>query len=128
MRESLTPILFRSNSIQDMVAQLLPLFERSLDKTPQTRAFDVVRQSIILMMGSLAGHLQTSDPKVRPILGKLIQALSTPSEQVSDCQAQTENHGVVVRARPLLIGRACVRRSLSPCDRYKQPWPTVCRR
>ena len=33
-------------------------------------------------MGSLARHLERDDRKVKPIVGKLIDALSTPSQQV----------------------------------------------
>ncbi|CAG0913373.1 unnamed protein product [Notodromas monacha] len=67
---------------KEMVMQLLPLFESFLDKAPLTRDFDSVRQGVIILMGSLARHLELQDAKVKPILGKLVQALSTPSEQV----------------------------------------------
>ena len=35
------------------------------------------------MMGSLAKHLDKDNPKVKPIVGQLISALSTPSQEVS---------------------------------------------
>lgn len=41
-----------------------------------------MRQSVVVLMGSLAKHLDKSDPKVKPIVAKLIAALSTPSQQV----------------------------------------------
>lgn len=42
-----------------------------------------MRQSVVVLMGSLAKHLDKSDPKVKPIVAKLIAALSTPSQQVT---------------------------------------------
>ena len=38
-------------------------------------------------MGSLALHLDKDDPKVRPIIGKLVSALATPSQQVQEAVA-----------------------------------------
>ena len=61
---------------------LLPLFEEFLAKAPDTASFDAVRQSIVILMGSLAKHLDKDDPKVKPIVGRLIETLSTPSQEV----------------------------------------------
>lgn len=72
------PDLFR----QEEVSNLLPVFESFLDKAPTDQSYDAVRQSVVILMGSLARHLDKSDPKVKPIIGKLIEALSTPSQQV----------------------------------------------
>ena len=56
---------------------------RSLEgNAPEDSSLDIVRQSVVILMGSLARHLDKDDPKVRPIIGKLIQALATPSLQV----------------------------------------------
>lgn len=68
--------------LQDNVNSLLPVFEEFLKNAPQEASYDSVRQSVIILMGSLAKHLDKSDPKVKPIVAKLITALSTPSQQV----------------------------------------------
>lgn len=61
---------------------LLPVFEEFLKNAPQDATYDSVRQSVVILMGSLAKHLDKNDPKVKPIVAKLITALSTPSQQV----------------------------------------------
>ena len=68
---------------QDNVIALLPVFEEFLKDAPQDASYDSVRQSVVILMGSLAKHLDKNDPKVKPIVAKLITALSTPSQQVS---------------------------------------------
>ena len=69
---------------QDNVGLLLPKFELALQKVPHTASYDSVRQGIVIMMGSLAKHLDKDSPKVKPIIDNLIHALSTPSQQVSN--------------------------------------------
>lgn len=64
------------------MASLLPVFEEFLKNAPQDASYDSVRQSVVILMGSLAKHLDKNDPKVKPIVAKLITALSTPSQQV----------------------------------------------
>ncbi len=60
------------------------MFEEFLKNAPQDASYDSVRQSVVILMGSLAKHLDKNDPKVKPIVAKLITALSTPSQQVRD--------------------------------------------
>ena len=67
---------------QENVAVLLPVFEEFLTSAPGTASYDAVRQSIVILMGSLAKHLDKDNPKVKPIVGQLIAALSTPSQEV----------------------------------------------
>ncbi|XP_063049732.1 stalled ribosome sensor GCN1-like, partial [Engraulis encrasicolus] len=66
---------------KDNVSCLLPVFEEFLKEAPQDASYDSVRQSVVILMGSLAKHLDKNDPKVKPIVAKLINALSTPSQQ-----------------------------------------------
>jgi hypothetical protein len=67
---------------QENVVTLLPVFEDFLVQAPDTASYDSVRQSVVVLMGSLARHLEKDDPKVKPIIAKLIATLSTPSQQV----------------------------------------------
>ena len=62
---------------------MLPLFENVLKETPTTLDYDTVRHSVVILMGCLAKHLDKTDPKVKPIVLKLIDTLNTPSQEVS---------------------------------------------
>nr|XP_022338883.1 eIF-2-alpha kinase activator GCN1-like [Crassostrea virginica] len=66
---------------------LLPVFENCLSSAPDTASFDAVRQSIVILMGSLAKHLDKDNPKIKPIVAQLIGALSTPSQEVQEAVA-----------------------------------------
>ncbi|KAM9194723.1 stalled ribosome sensor GCN1 [Dugong dugon] len=72
---------------KENVSSLLPVFEEFLKDAPNDASYDAVRQSVVVLMGSLAKHLDKSDPKVKPIVAKLIAALSTPSQQVQESVA-----------------------------------------
>ena len=67
---------------QDNVSTLLPVFEQCLSDAPATASYDALRHSVVILMGTLAKHLDADNPKVRPIVGLLIETLSTPSQQV----------------------------------------------
>lgn len=72
---------------KDTVAQLLPVFEDFLDKAPVSSKFDNIRQAVVILMGSLARHLDKTDPRIKPIVQRLLTALSTPSQQVQEAVA-----------------------------------------
>ncbi|XP_033076293.1 eIF-2-alpha kinase activator GCN1 isoform X2 [Trachypithecus francoisi] len=72
---------------KENVNSLLPVFEEFLKNAPNDASYDAVRQSVVVLMGSLAKHLDKNDPKVKPIVAKLIAALSTPSQQVQESVA-----------------------------------------
>uniref|UniRef100_A0A069DYI0 Putative translational activator gcn1 n=1 Tax=Panstrongylus megistus TaxID=65343 RepID=A0A069DYI0_9HEMI len=72
---------------KECVNSLLSIFEPVLDKGPDCSSYDAVRQSVVILMGSLARHLDKDDKKVKPIVAKLIDALSTPSQQVQEAVA-----------------------------------------
>ena len=66
---------------------LLPVLEQFLAEAPREARYDAVRQSVVILMGSLAKHLDKDDDRVKPIVAKLIEALSTPSAQVQQAVA-----------------------------------------
>lgn len=68
---------------KDTISTVLPVFEQFMDKTPKSGGFDSVRQSVVILMGSLAKHLEKDDERLKPIVMRLVAALSTPSQQVS---------------------------------------------
>jgi len=43
---------------------LLTIFDEFLDQAPDSSAQDIIRQSVIILTGSLAKHLAKTDPKV----------------------------------------------------------------
>ncbi|KAF7989110.1 hypothetical protein HCN44_007420 [Aphidius gifuensis] len=69
------------------ITSLLPVFEEFLDKAPKIGSFDSIKQSVVILMGSLARHLDKDDTRIKPIVLRLIKALSTPSQQVQEAVA-----------------------------------------
>lgn len=53
---------------QANIVLLLPVFEQFLDMAPDTSAHDTIRQSVIILMGCLARHLDKDDPKVEFVI------------------------------------------------------------
>lgn len=72
---------------KETITKLLPIFEKFMDDAPKSGSFDSVRQSVVILMGSLARHLEKEDPRVKPIIFKLVDALSTPSQPVQEAVA-----------------------------------------
>jgi hypothetical protein len=66
---------------------LIVEFKRYLEEAPKEAKYDCIRQNVVILMGTLAKHLDKEDPKVAPIIGKLVQALQTPSQQVQEAVA-----------------------------------------
>nr|XP_018901965.1 PREDICTED: eIF-2-alpha kinase activator GCN1 [Bemisia tabaci] len=72
---------------KDNINSLLPVFEQFLDKAPKSAEYDSQRHSVVVLMGSLARHLDKDDKKIKPIVQKLIKALATPSQPVQEAVA-----------------------------------------
>ena len=49
---------------KDHVGVLSPVFEKFLTKAPKGASYDSVRQAVVVLMGSLAKHLDPTQPKV----------------------------------------------------------------
>uniref|UniRef100_A0AAG5CZ96 TOG domain-containing protein n=1 Tax=Anopheles atroparvus TaxID=41427 RepID=A0AAG5CZ96_ANOAO len=77
---------------KDSVAYLLPTFEHFLDKAPSHSAYDNIRQAVVILMGSLARHLDRDDERIKPIIERLLAALATPSQQVQEAVANCIPH------------------------------------
>ena len=58
--------------LQANISLLLPVFEQFLDMAPDTSAHDTIRQSVIILMGCLARHLDKDDPKVSSLITPLL--------------------------------------------------------
>lgn len=65
----------------------LDVFETYLDSAHDDHRNDLVRKSVIILMGTLAKHIDGDNPKLKPILGRLVEALSTPSQIVQEAVA-----------------------------------------
>ncbi|XP_055603671.1 eIF-2-alpha kinase activator GCN1 [Uranotaenia lowii] len=77
---------------KESVSYLLPTFEEFLDKAPNNSDYDNIRQAVVILMGSLARHLDKEDERIQPIVNRLISALSTPSQQVQESVANCLPH------------------------------------
>lgn len=74
------------------VEKLIPIFETCLAAKDQgTKAQDRIKQSVIILYGALARHLEASDQRLQEIVDRLLATLDTPSEDVqhaiSECIA-----------------------------------------
>lgn len=62
---------------------LMSLFEKILQGPDKaTQEADWVNEAVIVFYGSLARHLPAGDPRLKEVLAKLVDTLSTPSESV----------------------------------------------
>ncbi|XP_037814626.1 eIF-2-alpha kinase activator GCN1 [Lucilia sericata] len=77
---------------KDTIITLLPVFEDFLDKAPKSQSYDNIRQAVVILMGSLARHLEKDDKRIEPIVRRLLSALSTPSQQVQEAVANCLPH------------------------------------
>lgn len=77
---------------KECVATLLPVFEEFLDKAPNNSDFDNIRMAVVILMGSLARHLDKDDKRIQPIMQRLLSALATPSQQVQEAVANCIPH------------------------------------
>ncbi|KAK9766674.1 translational activator of GCN4 [Basidiobolus ranarum] len=74
---------------QEHVETLMPVFELYLGSpAPPNDTHDRIRESVVILFGSLAGHLNASNPKIPTAVERLIETLRTPSEPVQIAVSQ----------------------------------------
>ncbi|GAA5877296.1 hypothetical protein JCM16303_006233 [Sporobolomyces ruberrimus] len=68
---------------KENLQELIVLFEDFLGR-PSTgdQVHDYITEALVILFGSLARHLDPKDPRVKTVIGRLIEALKTPSEVV----------------------------------------------
>ncbi|WFD21014.1 translational activator of GCN4 [Malassezia caprae] len=66
----------------DVRAELLALLEQSVESDD-----DTVTEASVVLLGRAAQHLAPSDPHVRRVVDRLLEALRTPSEMVQEAVA-----------------------------------------
>ncbi|ESW98430.1 hypothetical protein KL918_005153 [Ogataea parapolymorpha] len=72
-----------------LLEPLIPIFEAGLAaKDEGTATQDRIKESIIILYGHLARHLDAKDPRVIEIVSRLLRALDTPSEDVQFAVAE----------------------------------------
>ncbi|GAA6038663.1 hypothetical protein JCM8097_009472 [Rhodosporidiobolus ruineniae] len=71
--------LHGKENLQDLIA----VFEEYLSR-PSTgnEVEDHITESLVILFGRLARHLDPKDPRVKTVIGRLVEALRTPSEVV----------------------------------------------
>lgn len=71
------------------VESLIPVFEDALAPSQNTdKVAETVRENVVVLYGSLAKHLDVSDPRVGTIVDRLLKTLVTPSEKVQRAIAE----------------------------------------
>lgn len=66
---------------------IMSTFQTFLTKSAKTVENDNVRKNVIILLGTMAKHLEPNDPQVKVILTQLVQALNTPSQVVQEAVA-----------------------------------------
>ena len=66
---------------------IMSSFQTFLTKSAKTSENDNIRKNVIILLGTMAKHLDPADPQVKTILAQLIQALTTPSQLVQEAVA-----------------------------------------
>ena len=72
---------------QAAIPVVLPLLEDYLIAANSATGSDIVRESVVVLLGSLAKHLDKTDPKIPGIVDTLLSTLSTPSQLVQEVVA-----------------------------------------
>lgn len=66
------------------VEELIPIFEKSLTSDTDAK----IKENVIILYGSLARHLQATDPRIHTIIDRLLRTLETPSKHVQQAVSE----------------------------------------
>ncbi|WVQ78061.1 hypothetical protein IAT38_000142 [Cryptococcus sp. DSM 104549] len=70
------------------VASLMKTFEDYLGSAvPSSETADYIKEAVVILFGRLAGHLDSTDPRIPTVVDRLVDALNTPSELVQSAVA-----------------------------------------
>jgi hypothetical protein len=73
----------------EKVEDLMKLFELTLETSDKaSEQSDWINEAVVVLYGSLARHLKKGDARLQSVVGKLLNALSTPSESVQFAVAE----------------------------------------
>lgn len=69
---------------QGLSAEVMRMCEEFLSRADDSTQTDLVRKSVVVLMGTMAKHLDQADPKVGTIVHQLLANLDTPSQAVQE--------------------------------------------
>uniref|UniRef100_A0A1I7Y9J1 TOG domain-containing protein n=1 Tax=Steinernema glaseri TaxID=37863 RepID=A0A1I7Y9J1_9BILA len=68
--------------------EFLPFLEKEFDALKEEAEYDILREGLVVLLGTLAKDLDEGNPKMNQIFARLIETLSTPSQQVQESVAR----------------------------------------
>lgn len=69
------------------ISGLMSIFETNLATPSTSQTTDYVKESVVVLFGRLASHLESSDKRIPNVVDRLVEALNTPSELVQSAVA-----------------------------------------
>jgi HEAT repeat protein len=104
-----------SSSGKSNIIELISLFDSYLER-PAKPTDDLIRESVVILLGTSACHLPASDSRIPQIIKKLLETLTTPSERVQIAVSQCLAPLIKVNNSPVWIN--LVMQSLFNTEKY----------
>lgn len=99
--------------------ELLKLFDDYLDQPPKSLGkHDLIRESVVILMGTLARNMDSSDERIPQIITTLLETLTTPSESVQIAVAQCLPHLIKLDPKATSKWSALLMHSLFTSEKY----------
>ncbi|KAG8875312.1 translational activator of GCN4 [Tulasnella sp. 331] len=67
--------------------KIISTFESYLKKSSGKGGSDVTKEAVVVMFGRAARHLDATDPRIKVVVNRLVDAMNTPSEAVQSAAA-----------------------------------------